>query len=219
MNTNDGAGDREPFPKRLPLRAPQANRRVPENERVDFETWFKRARDFTVQGMFDAVRAEDLSEPSHLLRLGKKQLQLLLTAWAIDSLQLYCEICPDDREGRALLAEALAKDPMTDPSTARKALRGALRMDPKNAKCHAHLACLLAEQGKHAASLESYKRAFALGYDDEQAWFHAANLYLLERQPHEAEALLRRVEPHVEDRAMLVELLAECRRQIDGDRR
>lgn len=186
--------------------------------RVDFATWIRTSRRFDVYAMAEEVHADDLADPSNLLRLARRQIELLFTEWALDTLRLYREMRPECAEGAALMAEALAKNPATMPDEAEVALRDALCRDPRRRVCLVELARLLSEADRLAEAMEFYLRAIDAGEDDEAVWFEAAKVMMRAGQAQRADKLLRDREDRIEDRALLVETLAECRRMIESRR-
>ncbi|MBK6941536.1 MAG: hypothetical protein IPH13_15260 [Planctomycetes bacterium] len=173
------------------------------------------SRRFDVYAMAEEVHLDDLADPSNLLRLARRQIELLFTEWALDTLRLYREIRPECSEGAALMAEALAKNPATMPDEAEVALRDALRRDPRRRVCLVELARLLSEADRLGESAEFYRQAIDAGEDDEEIWFEAAKVMLRAGQAQSADKLLRDREDQIEDRALLVETLAECRRMTE----
>lgn len=139
--------------------------------------------------------------------------------WALDTLRLYREMRPECSEGAALMAEALAKNPRTMPDEAEVALRDALCRDPRRRVCLVELARLLSEADRLAEAMEFYLRAIDAGEDDEDVWFEAAKVMMRAGQAQRADKLLRDREDRIEDRALLVETLAECRRMIEPRKR
>lgn len=174
------------------------------------------SRRFDVYAMAEEVHVDDLADPSNLLRLARRQLELLFTEWALDTLRLYREMRPECSDGAALMAEALAKNPRTMPDEAEVALRDALRRDPRRRVCLVELARLLSEADRLGESMEFYQRAMDAGEDDETVWFEAAKVMMRAGQAQRADQLLRDREDRIEDRALLVEILAECRRMSDS---
>lgn len=206
---------REDLPKSRPERR-DAKARGEPRPRVDFATWMRTSRRFDVYAMAEEVHVDDLADPSNLLRLARRQLELLFTEWALDTLRLYREMRPECSDGAALMAEALAKNPRTMPDEAEVALRDALRRDPRRRVCLVELARLLSEADRLGESMEFYQRAMDAGEDDETVWFEAAKVMMRAGQAQRADQLLRDREDRIEDRALLVEILAECRRMSDS---